>query len=308
MFATKCFICERDDSEHFLFAKDTLGITDQLFQLSRCRRCGLIFLNPAPDTREMEFFYPKGYWAKRESRLEGFYRDLITRLELKNLIKVMGKGGRLLDVGSGAGEFLYHAERLGFESYGVEISEEMVKYSVKTFGLKNVINSDLLSNSFPEGFFDIVLFNHVLEHLYNPLENLIEAKRLLKKEGILVIQIPNLDSYQFKFFGKKWFQLSVPQHLYHFTPETIRLALEKVGFDLFKVLHYSIRNSSLFVSFGLTGLNVYKLYKKEKKGESVFFQKLLVLFLNWVVLPFTILEGLLNKGGAITIFARKTNE
>lgn len=307
MIDTECFICGINDSKPFLLAKDTLGVTDQVFSLVQCKQCGLIFLNPAPDPKEMEIFYPEGYWAKRGSRIEGCYRDMITRLELKDLIRVIGKGGRLLDVGSGAGEFLYHAERLGFEGYGVEISKEMVKYSIETFGLKNVINSDFLSASFPEEFFDIILFNHVLEHLYNPVENLMEAKRLLKKEGILVIQIPNLDSYQFKIFRKKWLQLSVPQHLNHFTTETIKSALEKVGFDVFKVLHYSIRNSTLFLSFSLTGLNVYKLYQKEKKGESVFFQKLIVLLLNWVLLPFTLMEGLLKKGGVITVFARKSD-
>ncbi|HHT9138097.1 MAG TPA: class I SAM-dependent methyltransferase [Candidatus Wunengus sp. YC60] len=305
MIETQCFICETDDSEPFLLAKDTLGITDQVFSLSKCRGCGLVFLNPSPDPKEMEAFYPDGYWARRESRIEGYYRDIITHFEIRTLRKFLGKGGRLLDVGSGAGEFLYCAKRLGFDCYGVEVSEDMVKYSIETFGLKNVVNSDLLSASFEDSFFDIIVFNHVVEHLYNPLETLMEARRILKRDGILVIQIQNIDSCQFRAFGKKWLGLSLPQHLYQFTPQTIRFALEKVGFDVFKTLHHSIRNSPIFVSFSLTRLNAYNLYLKEKEGKSVLFQKLLILFLNWTFLPLTLLEGLLKKGGVITVIARK---
>lgn len=302
MINTKCFICESDDNEPFLSAKDTLGITE-----TKCRRCGLIFLNPAPDREEMKVFYPGGYWLKRENALEGIYRDCIMRLELGSFKRFMGKGIRQLEVGSGSGELLYNAEKMGFDCYGVEISGEMVEYARKTFGLERVKNADLLSASFDNEFFDNIIFNHVFEHIDNPVATFMEVKRILKKEGVLVIQVPNIDSYQFRAFGKKWVQLSVPQHLCHFTPETIRLALETVGFNVFKILHYSIRNSPLFVSFSLTGINVYKLYQKEKRGESVLFQKLLLLFLNSIFLPFTLLEGWLKKGGVITVFARKSD-
>jgi len=181
----------------------------------------------------------------------------------------------------------------------------LVKYSIETFGLKNVINSDLFSASFDEAFFDIIMLNHVLEHLYNPLQTLMEARRILKRGGILVIQTQNIDSYQFRIFGKRWLGLSLPQHLYKFTPQTIRFTLEKVGFNLSKIFHHSIRNSPIFASFSLTRLNAYNLYQKEKIGKTVLFQKLLILFLNWVLLPLTILEGWLKKGGIITVFARK---
>lgn len=302
---TRCFICEMDDSEPFLLARDTLGITDREFSLSKCRRCGLVFLNPIPDPSEMKLFYPEGYWVKRGGRIEGCYRDIIINFELRAFKRLLGKGGRLLDIGSGAGEFLYQAQRHGYDSYGVEISQDMVNHSIKTFGLKNVVNSDILSASFKESFFDIIIFNHVLEHLYNPLETLAEARRILKREGILVIQIPNIDSYQFSIFGKRWLGLSLPQHLYQFTPQTIRLALEKSGFHVFGILHQSIRTSPTIASLSLTRLNLYKLYWKEKEGKSVLFQKLLILFLNWVFFSLTLLEGWLKKGGVITVFARK---
>lgn len=305
MIKTKCFNCEQDDSEPFLQAKDTLGITNQVFSLSRCRRCDLIFLNPVPEPSEMETFYPEGFWARRESRIEGFYRDIIVNFELRTFKKLLGKGGRLLDIGSGAGEFLYHAQRHGYDSYGVEISKDMVKYSIETFRLKNVINSDLLSASFEDAFFDIITLNHVLEHLFNPFEILVETKRILKKGGILVVQTQNIDSYQFRTFGEMWLGLTIPQHLYQFTPQTIRFTLEKAGFNVFKILHYSIRTSPTFASLSLTRLNAYKLYQKEKEGKSVLFQKLLILFLNWVFFPLILLEGWLKKGGVITVFARK---
>lgn len=307
MITTKCFICKNNDHEPFLSARDTLKVTDQVFSMVRCKKCGLIFLNPAPDPKEMEVFCPDGYRARRGDRVEGYYKDMMINLELRIFRRLMGKGGRLLDVGSGTGEVLYNAVKMGFDCYGVEISEEAAEYSVKNFGLKNVINSDFLSTSFPEGFFDIILFNHVLEHLYNPIENLEEAQRVLKEEGILVVQVPNIDSYQFRTFRDKWFGLSVPHHLYHFNPETVTLAIENAGFHVFKIIHYSIRNITP-LSFSITGLNAYKINQKAKEGRSVLFQKLLIIFLNWLFLPLILLEGWLKRGGFITVFARKGHE
>ena len=96
---TKCFICKTDDQAPFLQAKDTLGITDQVFSLSKCRGCGLVFLNPVPEPAKMKAFYPEGYWIKKEKGIEGYYRNIIIYFELRTLRKRLEPGGRLLDVG-----------------------------------------------------------------------------------------------------------------------------------------------------------------------------------------------------------------
>lgn len=309
MINNKCFICNTDNSEKFITAQNTLGITEQKFTLYKCKNCGLVFLNPFLDYKELETYYPEDSWGTRGNKLEGYYRDFIINRELKMMLGgIKGKGKRLLDVGSGTGEFLYHAKKLGFEVYGLETSKHMVKYSKETFGLPNILDSDLLSASYPEEYFDVILCNQVLEHLTNPFEYLKEVKRILKKDGNLVIQGTNISSYQFKMFREKWWGLSLPQHIYLFNPETITLALKKAGFNVSNILYHSIRNSTSCIYHTITGLNSHTLGKKSLQGKSIVLEKMFILFLSWFFLPFTLLEGWLKKGSIITIYAKKNNQ
>src|SRR5207244_3893587 len=78
--------------------------------------------------------------------------------------------------------------------------------------------------------FDVVTMWHSLEHVHDPLAILREAYQLLVPGGKLIVACPNIDGLPFRWFGPAWFGLDLPRHLTHFTPLTLQVMLERVGF------------------------------------------------------------------------------
>jgi SAM-dependent methyltransferase len=80
------------------------------------------------------------------------------------------------------------------------------------------------------GTFDAVLFNHSLEHVAEPLDDLLLALGLLRKGGIAIVASPNFESWQRRRFGTYWFHLDLPRHRSHFTPEGLERLLRRAGY------------------------------------------------------------------------------
>jgi SAM-dependent methyltransferase len=88
---------------------------------------------------------------------------------------------------------------------------------------------------FADGSFDLITLTHVIEHLHDPLLVLRKARRWIAPGGRLVIWCPNIGSFESRLFGRLWFGLDVPRHLYHFTPATISRLLEQAGFSVERI-------------------------------------------------------------------------
>ena len=86
--------------------------------------------------------------------------------------------------------------------------------------------------------FDLVTMWHFLEHDYDPLRSLETARRVLKPEGRLVIEVPRLDSRTFRWFGNRWPGLQAPQHTVLFDRDTLLRAVRKSGLEVVDYLPY----------------------------------------------------------------------
>lgn len=196
-------------------------------QIVKCKDCGLIYVNPRPSAQLILDEYSRGeeetYIKDAEARTASFRRSLETIRKYKD-------SGVLLDVGCAAGFFLEVARDAGFKVYGVEPNKWLGNWGRKNLSL-DVSAESFEKVKFPQEFFDIVTFWDVLEHLTDPLFALQKTNKIMKKDGILVISYPDIDSLLARVFGRNWWFV-VSGHLYYFTSGTLAEMLKKTGFEV----------------------------------------------------------------------------
>ncbi len=254
-----CLYCCNREFEYRFTGRDKNENIRRHYRYVRCRRCGLIFLNPQPEERELALHYPpERYYAFREideTSVETHMRRFLYHLYfsqgdkrrlLRGLlqpVKVLSRstlvepGLKLLDVGCGSGQFV--AEMLGFgmDAYGVDPN-----CSVRD--APDALRPRIFPGNLPEaGFapesFDVITMNHVVEHLPNPREVLAETFRILKKNGTFIIGVPNCRSFAFRLFGRNWYQIDTPRHLVVYSDKILAGMLRAAGFRITKTRFYS---------------------------------------------------------------------
>ena len=162
---------------------------DGLFSL--CRACGFLFQNPPPSLSASRVFYEKNYYAELKA-LEEKIRKARERLYPDVLKQIEGarQNGRLLDVGSGFGDFLRAAECAGWEGWGLEPSLEACAEARRTFG-QRVFCGTAEEAVFENGFFDVITLWNVLDCLPDPQKSIAGLQQWLRPGGLLVIRTPN---------------------------------------------------------------------------------------------------------------------
>jgi len=139
---------------------------------------------------------------------------------------------RVLDVGCGNGEFLARMRALGWDGEGIDIDARGVQ-AARAAGVPARIATlaDLVREE-PARHFDAIALDHVLEHLYDPVGTLRDARRLLKPGGFVWIATPNLSSLGHRAFRRAWTPLDPPRHVVLFSPDALRSALRSAGFPV----------------------------------------------------------------------------
>jgi SAM-dependent methyltransferase len=221
-------------AEPVLSAPDRLGVASGVFEIHRCRGCGQVFTWPIASDAELSAYYPPDYWGERdEPEPSWIARNQREKTELVS--RVRPQGGRLLDVGCGAGYFLRALAADRWDRQGVEISSAGASAAERHIGPGRVHVGRLLEAGLQESSFDVVTFWASLEHMPNPQENLVIARDILVDSGLVIVQVPNFDSYQARYFGPDWFALDLPRHRFHFTVATLTKLLKRAGFEVQRV-------------------------------------------------------------------------
>jgi len=267
---TLCDLC-KNDKFSVLYR---MNIENEEFTLVKCTSCGLVFLNPQPNREEMPKYYPADtYYAYQEMKKPDFREKLKTfimesgykkdfKVWRKVVFSLLGQNlmtfvpskphGRILDVGCGNGAHLKWMKEHGWETYGLDINAQACKIAEKN-GIETFCG-ELEEANYPDNSFDVVTMNQVLEHVHSPCSCLKEAYRVLKDEGLLIVCVPNIDSYESKILKKYWPDLDVPRHLFHFNLETLKYLLERNTFYVEK-----IRSKNWGLPFSRTGDTIKKM-------------------------------------------------
>jgi ubiquinone/menaquinone biosynthesis C-methylase UbiE len=165
----------------------SLAVVDGRIGLSACTSCGFVFYSPRPAPADIAGYYSRegkyDLWLGEERA-----RDLLWRRRLAKLKKYK-RGGALLDVGAGTGQFLSHARR-DFEVAGTEISASAVRVAKERYDI-DLLAGSLGDIDFGARRFDVITLFHILEHVPSPSELLDKCRRLLKEDGIIVMAVPN---------------------------------------------------------------------------------------------------------------------
>ncbi|MEW6040855.1 MAG: methyltransferase domain-containing protein [Elusimicrobiota bacterium] len=231
----RCPVCHR--ITHFKILRE------KGFTLNKCLNCDIVITSPQPSDELIARIYKKDYFLQLV-RNEKLQIDENTK-RMKIIGKYMHLGKKILDVGCGTGLFLSQVSS-GNKIFGVEISSDAVEIARKRSGGK-IYLGELESINFDDENFDIITLIHTLEHVKNPVNVIKECRRILKPDGIIIIETPNRN-FLFRLpFG--YGRPSPVEHLFQFNPQNIKKLLENLNFRVIEVnflkptLSRGLRNS-----------------------------------------------------------------
>jgi SAM-dependent methyltransferase len=207
------------------------------YRVLRCLDCGTGVVSPR--AVDLEAIYAAGsYWRSESPKTLGYgdYRaaeELYVRTFLRRLSFALRAGptsGRALDVGCAAGFCMQALRELGFDVHGVEVSETIARHAIERLGFDTVHIGTLEQAPFDERTFDLITMWDVIEHVADPRRLLARARELLTPDGLLVLETQNIDSPFARALGPRWHHYKHAEHIYHFTPGSLRRLLGSAGF------------------------------------------------------------------------------
>jgi len=246
-----CYLCGAAGNPLYQGLRDRLYAAPGEWGFRRCRNvaCGFVWLDPMPLPSEIWKAYIHYYTHGSDSegqrssnlrvrlltlmkrvyrvalRLTPFY---YARRRLAHMYLDGVRPGRLLEVGCGSGERLALLRSQGWEVIGQEVDASAAQHARDRHGVEVRVGT-LDTIGLSEASFDVVVANHVIEHVPDPVGLLVACNRLLKDGGKLIVVTPNIESYGRRHFGQAWRGLEPPRHLYLFSPRTLLAAAVKAG-------------------------------------------------------------------------------
>ena len=211
------------------------GKTGEPLRTIMCKGCGLGRIDPLPERSTLEAWYRDAYRQEYKSNIQPKMRHILRAARnardrwvwLKSQALLPEGARRTLDVGSSSGEFVFLMNLLGFDTTGIEPHAGYASYAQNQLDL-NILHGPLLDQAerFAASSLHLITLFHVLEHLVSPLETLMTLRRLLRRDGLLYIEVPGstrLCGHATLFFKA---------HALHFTGPTLKAIVERAGFDV----------------------------------------------------------------------------
>jgi len=235
--AQPCPICGHTSITSFPGVQD-FTVSKEMFSLNTCSSCSFLFTSNPPDKFSIGKYYQSDTYISHTDGKKGFVEQvyqLVRKRTVSGKRKLVQDAvnkiqGTILDYGCGTGAFLHEMNSCGWSIMGIEpdagARAKAEKATSSTIFLPDQL-SDLESCEF-----DAVTMWHVLEHVHDLDWTIQQVKRVLKPSGKLFIAVPNNDAFDANYYGKFWAAYDVPRHLYHFTPATMKVLMNKHGFNI----------------------------------------------------------------------------
>ena len=230
----RCPACGADDAEpRFSFPP---------YRVVRCRRCGLAYLAPRATEASIRSIYLRDdYYEADEAPGYASYRDqeLALRLTFRRFVKALARrgvaGGSLLEVGCGHGWLLDEAASWFRRREGTEISAGAARAAAKVADRVHCGGIEALAC---ERRFDLVISNHVIEHVYRPLDFLREQVARLRPGGAVAVTTPWMGSPWQRVLGRRWPSFKVPEHVLYLDRSSLARMMHRAGLVRIRAIPY----------------------------------------------------------------------
>ena len=290
-----CPLCGGQQLEHALTCTDHYASGEQ-FEVIRCVHCGLLMTQGVPVEAEIGKYYETPDYISHSDTQQGlmnrvyhWVRQYMLSRKAALVKRTSGLSeGSLLDYGTGTGYFANAMLCQGWKVKAIEKSPQARAFAKKQFGLD--VEAEHSLKDYPSMSLDVVTLWHVMEHLEHLNEMWETLHRILKDKGVLIVAVPNPESYDARKYKEWWAAYDVPRHLWHFSPLVMQRFGEKHGFVLEK--EHPMPFDAFYVSM---------LTEKYKSNELSFVKGLWTGALAW----FSALGNKERSSSLIYVFRKK---
>ena len=250
------------------------------YPIFQCDKCGHRFIKIENNETHVLNVYSDDYFFAGKDGYPNYLneRDLLYEQGLR-YAKLMSKymnPGKILDVGCAAGFILKGFKDSGWSCYGIEPNETMATYGRNKLNL-NIKTSSIETFECNEQF-DLINMTQVIGHVYNPDSALLNASRLLKPDGLVLVESWNMKSFVARLLGKRWHEYSPPSVVHWYSDKTLISFFKYYGFELL-AKDYAVKKISAehAISF-LEGKTSNRILKKIADLLSPVTKKLAIIY------------------------------
>lgn len=246
-----CPVCYSQRTQ-FVFNVKDYTVSQKEFTVWHCDDCQHRFTADIPSESEIGVYYQSEDYISHTNtqkglvnRLYHIVRSWALKSKRNTIVKYSGKQqANLLDIGCGTGAFLNTMKLANWTVSGLEPDETARAQAQKNFNFLPESPDKLFA--FAEESFDAITMWHVLEHVHKLHPYIAQIHKILKKDGVFFVAVPNYRSLDAEIYQDKWAAYDVPRHLYHFSPESMKTLLQKYGFQI--IQHQAMPFDSFYVS------------------------------------------------------------
>jgi len=213
-------------------------VSKEIFTVCHCAACTARFTQNVPVAAEIGKYYQAEAYVSHTDTKKGLVNRLyhiVRNYTLQSKKRLVQKAaglakGSLLDVGAGTGAFAATMQNSGWDVTGLE-PDDTARANAKNQHNLNLQSPDTLF-TLPANSFDAITMWHVLEHVHELHRYMDAYSKLLKKDGALLIAVPNYASRDAETYKEFWAAYDVPRHLYHFNPQSMQQLAGMHGFTI----------------------------------------------------------------------------
>lgn len=246
-----CPICNKNEINNLLHTRD-YSLTNESFDIIECANCSLRYTFPIPSSDNIAPYYNFPEYISHTDTKSGWMNQIYHAVRKRTLEQksswvqslFTGYKGKLLEIGAGTGAFAHSMIEKNWDVLALEPDASSRQKALENYNI-HLKSPDTLYQ-IEDNTQDVICLWHVLEHVHDLKGYFNAFSRILKPNGRLIIAVPNYTSYDAHYYKKYWAAYDVPRHLYHFSPNSIRVLLKQ--FDLQLVQTKPMWFDSFYVS------------------------------------------------------------